>query len=454
MSIFFIPFQDEIQGLPPNTFVLGKNSETVVRFYMEKGNSLNFSFNSSNEQPLFIAILNENEHYNYFQGKAPVYVFYTYTTSLFNQSIFFLESTYYYIMFYNFHYLGSYYIQNEQTTISYRIISNNSSSNAIPSFTSSVPTTINYFLDESVKYLFLLIILIGFPLFVFFVVNKEFRKNSEIENNQRMEIIQLWKSSLFVKMIGVVLLILPSYFVMLFILAALHEQYVGVIGMAVLVSISNLIVSRRFINWSSEGSNNKLMKYYYSLIPVFFILLSLVTSQFNLLIKSISGLRIIIEEFVLNINFIAYPEDIMYILVVFTFLFLLLGLFIFYQILFTEKRYFDSMNLKIILELKVIFLPLTLRQEFSLDELSRGFIRTASSTLGVIYSFFLIERKTNKSILIIQGTQQEVYKGIYNLLNLLEIPIEEKRKIFLIKSKTIIISKDLILKKYPHISIL
>ena len=156
----------------------------------------------------------------------------------------------------------------------------------------------------------------------------------------------------------------------------------------------------------------------------------------------------------LNINFIAYPEDIMYILVVFTFLFLLLGLFIFYQILFTEKRYFDSMNLKIILELKVIFLPLTLRQEFSLDELSRGFIRTASSTLGVIYSFFLIERKTNKSILIIQGTQQEVYKGIYNLLNLLEIPIEEKRKIFLIKSKTIIISKDLILKKYPHISML
>ena len=68
MSIFFIPFQDEIQGLPPNTFVLGKNSETAVRFYMEKGNSLNFSFNSSNEQPLFIAILNENEHYNYFQG--------------------------------------------------------------------------------------------------------------------------------------------------------------------------------------------------------------------------------------------------------------------------------------------------------------------------------------------------------------------------------------------------
>ena len=67
MSIFFIPFQDEIQGLPPNTFVLGKNSETAVRFNMEKGNSLNFSFNSSNEQPLFIAILNENEHYNYFQ---------------------------------------------------------------------------------------------------------------------------------------------------------------------------------------------------------------------------------------------------------------------------------------------------------------------------------------------------------------------------------------------------
>ena len=450
-SVYLISLQTGFTDLKPNTFTIGKNSETDGHLYLTKGTFLLISFNSSQNQPLYITVMKDTDYQAYFHGGNEVtFIYSDFKSVLVNQSIYIFESAIYYIVFFNYHYSNNVRVANEETTITYKISILHSPTQPSISIPSSDLVTTNMVQKGSVPILLFCIILLILPLIVFFNENREFITKHKSESEDSPERIQIWKTSPAIKLLGILVIILITFINFILFLGTVKLKYMGWLGLALFFSMSNFLVSRRFIYWSVNRKTNETIFYYHLVLTGIFFLLTVISTQFNILIKSVLGLYNFIGILLLQNSFTPNPDNEMYVIVILLIPFILLFLFLLYQILFTEKTFLDLSKSIVSLETKIMFIPLILTQDIPLREFTKGKVVITNTKMGIICSLMLTLETSKKTKLIKQGTQKEVYDTIHKILTVTNIPIEEKKRSFLSKSsKTTLLTKDILEEKYP-----
>jgi hypothetical protein len=283
----------------------------------------------------------------------------------------------------------------------------------------------------------------------FIDISKTYNKINIHESEMKL----LWKTPFYLKLIFIALILFPSFFVVIFLLVLLNLNHIRVLGNAFLISVSNYFASKRFNSFIIDIKNDKSVFYFHASFITSFFIGSMIFTQMNFLSKSLASLVDLINLVILNDN-TGKITDLAYVFYPLLMTIIILDLYMFYQVIFTESMYLDYVISKLIFSLNIIFLPISLSKDLPFKDIKKAEVRISKTRLGLFYTFFVFDARKNIFIKICHDQQKVVYKNIFLILKCISIPIEEKKlDIVGALRKNTFITLGTILNKYPEFNL-
>lgn len=405
------------------------NSYFYLPVNFEANDTVLISFQTQNKEDLSFSIQ---------QNQIPVF---SVTNSILTNGTYIIPQTGQYTL--EFHNAGN------ETTIYFTMYLERSGITTNISRNYTFPKGDSYMLNELITIFRLFVLLTICPLIVFVIEGRFTQDTTRTDFYNDIQTRLFWKTPFAQKFWFPFLLITPLFYSFFVILIEMNSKYVGITGILLLFSISNILGSIRYLNMTDNNNLRKAMYIYNGIIIglnaflyLFFIELGFFEQFFKPVLDFIglSGLQT-------NYNgwesmFLLFLLTLPLVLTLF-----LLGL---YQYLFTQRNYFDFKNAKIIKKMNVFFIPITIAQEISFDDILSGEIKY--SPLGdkknIVASLF--NTKWNRSFQLINEKEKKVYNVVYQLLCYRDIPIQNNISSNYEPVNNTILTKKMIEYKYPE----
>ena len=428
-AIFSVGLEYQTTHSDSTRMYLTTNSYFYLPINFESNDKVLISFQTQNKEDLSFSIQ---------QNQIPVF---SVTNATLINGTYEIPQTGQYTL--DFHNLGN------ETTIYFTLYLERSGITTNISRNYTVPRGDNFMINELITIFYLFVLLTICSLIVFLIEGRFTQDAIRIDIYNDIQTRLFWKTPFAQKFWFPFLLITPLFYSFFVILIEMNSKFVGITGIVLLFSISNILGSIRYLNMTDYKNLRKTMYVYNGIIIgftaflyLFFIEIEFFEHFFNPILDfiGISGLQS-------NYNgwesmFLLFLLTLPFVLTLF-----ILGL---YQYLFTQRNYFDFKNAKIIKKMNVFFIPITITQEISFDDIVGGEITypPLGNKKTIVASLF--NTKWNRSFQLINDKEKKVYNVVYQLLCLRDIPIQNKIYSNYEPSNNTILTKKMIEYMYPE----
>ena len=457
---FVVIFAYRIQPTPKNakySIPIASGQYYTKSFSFIENDSLIISYQNQNPNSVMFAVLKNSQYNAWLYLDTPfqsiVFDYLSYEKSVTNVSVLIQTTDEYTILIANIRRNGSVFVNNLATTMVYDIQHTSESNTQKLDLGSVFSTDKGKLIYDTALIIELSLLTVACPIIIFLLENN--RHSRSMASMDTSELEKVWESPRVVHLRNVFFFFLVSLGYLVYVIFMVLRNYVDLIALDMIffVSVSNLVISFRFISWT----NIVTKLYYFAMSGALFGVMMLL-NRLNIIVSSITGFPSLIMEYF-------FPKNSDYILTeainVFVSLFVLTSfvfLYFLYSILYKEKNYIDYKNRIVVQEFSVSKLS-KLRKIHLLDNITKG--EVSITTSYQITSFRNIANlKSKKKIFfslyfydvenkfrIMQGNQKDIYLLAYHIMENTSIPFEEIKDDFFDSKKNL--TKNRILEIYP-----